>query len=198
MTTRHFKLLTLAVWLLGGCGTLGASSIGSHADNEGYAGRDPQALQQETPQIVDDDTASHQDKPAQSEGKTAEEALKNIQIFKGLPAEDVMRAMAFFTTSLGVDCTHCHVAGEFEKEDKEAKQTARKMYAMVQLSNKVLASNRVSCYACHRGHVQPEPPPDSWKTELDDMRKKGEQDQRPAESTKTFRRSRGSRPVAGL
>jgi len=125
--------------------------------------------------------AGQQEKPAPAQEKPAEETYKNIQIFKGLPASGVMRGMQFFTRSLGVECTHCHVAGEFEKDDKPAKQTARKMYEMVRLSNKTLGSNRVSCYACHQGHVQPEPPPDSWKAKLDEMRKQGEQDQRPAE-----------------
>ena len=133
------------------------------------------------PAPLRDKTAPSQDKPAQPQTKNAEETYKNIQIFKGLPAQGVMRAMTFFTTSLGVDCTHCHVPGEFEKDDKPAKLTARKMYQMVQLSNKALASNRVSCYGCHRGHVQPEPVPDSLKTELDEMGKKGAEDQRPAE-----------------
>jgi hypothetical protein len=117
----------------------------------------------------------------QTQAKNAEEAYKNIQIFRGLPASGVMRAMSFFTTSLGVDCNHCHVAGEFEKDDKPAKLTARKMYEMVQLSNKFLSSNRVSCYGCHRGHARPKPPPEAWKAELDEMRQKAEQDQRPAE-----------------
>ena len=128
-----------------------------------------------------DRPASAAEKPAQKQAKTAEEAYKNIRIFKGLPASGVMRAMTFFTTSLGVDCNHCHVAGEFEKDDKPAKQTARKMYEMVQLSNKVLGSSRVSCYGCHRGHVQPEPPSDALKAEFEEMMKNSEQDKRPAE-----------------
>ena len=129
-----------------------------------------------------------QDKPGpareaapEAQAKNAEETYKNIQIFKGLPASGVMRAMSFFTTSLGVDCNHCHVAGEFEKDDKPAKPTARKMYEMVRLSNTFLSSNRVSCYGCHRGHVRPEPPPDAWKAEFEEMGRKGEQDKRPAE-----------------
>jgi photosynthetic reaction center cytochrome c subunit len=115
------------------------------------------------------------------DSKKAEDVYKNIQLFKGLPATGVLRAMNFFANSLGVDCTHCHTAGSFEKDDKPAKQTARKMYEMVQLSNRFLSTNKVSCYACHRGHVVPEQPPDSWKAEFEEMRKAAEQDQRPAE-----------------
>lgn len=35
------------------------------------------------------------------------------------------------TRWLGVDCAHCHVMGEFDKDDKPAKQTARKLFTMV-------------------------------------------------------------------
>lgn len=112
--------------------------------------------------------------------KSAEEVYKNIQIFKGIPAPRLMGAMNFFARSLGVDCAHCHVPNEFDKDDKPAKQTARKMYALVQLAQKT-AGNSVSCYMCHRGHAQPEPPPDLSKEKMDEMLKEAEKDKRPAE-----------------
>lgn len=175
---RHSKQLALILHLLLVAFLL-LNSRPTHclAGSEGTVDKG-EALQQSASQ---NKAALSQEAPAQTQAKTAEEVYKNIRIFKGLPAPGVMRAMTFFTTSLGVDCNHCHVAGEFEKDDKPAKQTARKMYDMVQLSNKLLGSNRVSCYACHRGHVVPPAPPESWKTELDEMRKREEQDQRPAE-----------------
>jgi hypothetical protein len=123
---------------------------------------------------------SAQEKPIQD--KPAEEVYKNIQVLKGMPAGRLMPAMNFFARSLGVRCDHCHVPGAFDKDDKPTKLTARKMYEMVRLSNKELGSNRVSCFMCHRGHVQPEPPPDSWKAEAEEMMKKAEQDKRPAEA----------------
>ena len=121
-----------------------------------------------------------QDKPAAQE-KLAEEAYKNIQIFKGVPAARLMGAMGFFARSLGVDCTHCHVGDAFDKDDKTAKQTARKMYAMVQLAQKASGSNRVSCFMCHRGHAQPDLPPENWKTEAEALAKDADSDKRPAE-----------------
>src|SRR5690348_3906847 len=47
----------------------------------------------------------------------AEERFKNIQIFKGQPAPNVMRAMQFFTRSLGVECSFCHVPHQMDKDD---------------------------------------------------------------------------------
>src|SRR5436305_15216742 len=58
----------------------------------------------------------------------AEERFKNIQIFKGQPAQGVMRAMMFFTKSLGVDCAFCHIQGAMDKDDKPEKKTARRMF----------------------------------------------------------------------
>jgi len=114
--------------------------------------------------------------------KTAEETYKNIQIFKGVPASRIMGAMQFLTKSLGVDCTYCHVQGEFDKDDKPAKQTARKMYQMVRLASSEISSNQVSCYMCHRGHPKPEPKAqtDAEKAKFAEMIKKAQEDKRPA------------------
>ena len=90
--------------------------------------------------------------------KPAEEAYKNIQVFKGMPAPQLMDAMKSFTNSLGVKCDFCHVMGAFEKDDKEEKQTARKMILMARGINKdnFGGERRVTCWTCHRGATEPE------------------------------------------
>src|SRR5688500_12685795 len=50
--------------------------------------------------------------------KTADEGYKSIQVLKGVAASQLEPVMAFFTGSLGVRCSHCHVPGQFEKDDK--------------------------------------------------------------------------------
>src|SRR5262249_2237375 len=92
---------------------------------------------------------------AQPEDKPAEQVYKNIQVMKGMPASRLMSAMSRLTQSLGVDCAHCHVPDALEKDDKPAKQTARKMFEMVRTINATLGANRVTCYTCHRGQPQP-------------------------------------------
>ena len=57
--------------------------------------------------------------------KTAEQAFKNIQVIKSMPAGQLQNAMSFMAASLGVDCSHCHTPPAMEKDDKPAKQTAR-------------------------------------------------------------------------
>ncbi len=93
--------------------------------------------------------------------KPAEEAYKNIQMLKGVPAERLPVIMGLFTRSLGVNCAHCHVAGDFASDSKPAKQTARKMYDMVNTTNRDSFGNSgvVTCWTCHRGGVKPESQP---------------------------------------
>jgi hypothetical protein len=90
--------------------------------------------------------------------KMAEETYKNIQVLKGVPAPQLMKAMNFFTQWLGVKCDHCHVAGAFEKDDKPAKVTARAMWRMVHKINEdnFAGSNPVTCWTCHRGQTKPQ------------------------------------------
>src|ERR1700692_3765614 len=51
--------------------------------------------------------------------KKAEEQFKNIQVLKGIPADQLIPAMQFVTVSLGVEREFCHVEGAFQKDDKQ-------------------------------------------------------------------------------
>jgi hypothetical protein len=89
--------------------------------------------------------------------KKAEEQYKNIQVLKGIPADQLIPSMQFVTASLGVECEFCHVQGAFEKDDKKPKQTARKMMEMMFAINKdnFEGHREVTCYSCHRGSPNP-------------------------------------------
>lgn len=99
------------------------------------------------------------------ENQPAEQVFKNIQILKGIPAGRVLAVMQVgYSKSLGVDCTHCHVPGQWEKEDKPTKQITRDMSEMAKAINtrhlkeiKNLKSPNpvVNCTTCHRGQVKP-------------------------------------------
>lgn len=92
-----------------------------------------------------------------SQPKKAEEQFKNIQVLKGVPADEVFPTMQFITASLGVECDFCHVQNAFEKDDKKPKQTARKMMEMMFAINKdsFEGHREVTCYSCHRGSANP-------------------------------------------
>ena len=102
---------------------------------------------------------------AGQENKPAEEVFKNIQMLKGMPAARLLRVMELgFARSLGVNCTHCHVADAWEKEDKPTKQITREMNAMVtvinndqlkKIKNLKGPNSIVNCTTCHRGQTKP-------------------------------------------
>jgi hypothetical protein len=98
------------------------------------------------------------------ENQPAESVYKNIKLFKGQPAIRVLNIMARgFSPALGVSCSHCHVTGEYDREDKNTKQVARDMFAMVNSINAELkkipniksTNPTVNCSTCHRGQTRP-------------------------------------------
>ncbi len=80
-----------------------------------------------------------------------------------MSAERIVRVMSVFTVVLGVDCSHCHIADQWDDEDKPAKEIAREMLRMVRDINQQLFDGqpRVACWTCHRGAVKPEAAPKS-------------------------------------
>lgn len=97
----------------------------------------------------------------------ASTVFKNIQIpmLKDRPAGQLLAVMEFgYARSLGVTCTHCHVADKWESEEKPQKQIARDMAAMTaKITLEMLKgikglkseSPTVNCTTCHRGEVKP-------------------------------------------
>jgi hypothetical protein len=85
--------------------------------------------------------------------KLAEEQFKNIQVLKGIPADQVIPAMQFISASLGVDCDYCHDHQAMDSDDKKPKKTARQMMTMMLDIDKNNFDGRleVTCYSCHRG-----------------------------------------------
>jgi hypothetical protein len=99
------------------------------------------------------------------ENLPAEQVFKNIQILKGIPAGRLLRIMQLgYSRSLGVNCTHCHVVDQWDKDDKPTKPIARDMSKMVQTINNDLLkpiknlkgpNPGVNCTTCHRGQIKP-------------------------------------------
>ena len=97
--------------------------------------------------------------------------FKNLKVFP----QDIQRAqllsnMKFFSQSLGVRCTFCHVGEEgkplstfdFASDAKAKKLTARAMLQMAHKLNKdeFQGEMKITCFTCHRGSTKPltEPP----------------------------------------
>lgn len=110
-------------------------------------------------------SSGQQQPPAQTSAapqeKTVDQTRKNIQALKGLPDSQLLSVMNMFAASLGVRCDFCHVRTgnewAYDKDDKKAKQTARKMIEMTINLNKVSFEGKpeVSCFSCHVGHEHP-------------------------------------------
>ena len=96
---------------------------------------------------------------------------KNLKVFpKDIGRADLLSNMKFFSQSLGVRCSYCHVGEEGKplstfdvaSDAKEKKQTARKMLAMAHRINSQDFDQaedpgrlKVTCYTCHRGSTKP-------------------------------------------
>jgi hypothetical protein len=95
----------------------------------------------------------------------ASQVFKNIKMLTDVPAARLLGIMNIgYGKSLGVSCTHCHTPGEWDKDDKTQKQTARDMSKMVATINNDLLKTIpnlkgpnaiVNCTTCHRGQVKP-------------------------------------------
>ena len=95
----------------------------------------------------------------------AAQVFKNIKMLSDVPAGRLLAIMNVgYGKSLGVSCTHCHVAGQWDSDEKTQKQTARDMSAMAARINNELLKNIpnlkgpnaiVNCTTCHRGQVKP-------------------------------------------
>lgn len=96
--------------------------------------------------------------------------FKNLQVFpKDIARPQLIANMRFFSQSLGVRCTFCHVGVEgqppstydFASDAKKEKQIARKMLAMVHRINQQdfavtdVNNAKVTCFTCHRGSSHP-------------------------------------------
>ena len=66
--------------------------------------------------------------------------------------------METFEVSLGVQCTYCHVQGNFARDDNPRKNVARGMMRIVDQFNKTFpdGKQRIGCWTCHRGTAKPD------------------------------------------
>lgn len=110
---------------------------------------------------ADDANEAHAQTPPAE--KTAEQAYKNIQVLKHVPASQMVMVMNYMRASLGVRCDYCHTLERnqglkgWEKDDKVAKQTARKHMQMVFDINRQFYGGQtvVTCNTCHQGQPRP-------------------------------------------
>lgn len=92
-----------------------------------------------------------------AQDETVQPSFKNLQVLKDITPDQLLPAMQFMSASLGVECGFCHVRDAFDKDDKQSKQTARRMIRMTFALNadQFHGERAVTCYTCHRGSAMP-------------------------------------------
>ena len=96
----------------------------------------------------------------------AETVFKNVQVLKGIPADEFMSTMGIFSAALGMSCENCHAANDskwenYAGDNTPRKRTARRMVTMMRGINQTYFNGRqvVTCYSCHRGGERPKTTP---------------------------------------
>jgi outer membrane lipoprotein-sorting protein len=98
--------------------------------------------------------------PPKEKELMAEDVYKNIQVFRGVPENQFLATMGFFSGSLSESCEFCHkseVSWEAYAEDNDMKNMARKMVVMMNGINQAYFGGKreVTCYTCHRNSAIP-------------------------------------------
>ena len=94
---------------------------------------------------------------AQDKKKGPPPEPKNLKVMTGLSGAEVIQAMRAFRNALGVECTYCHVQGDFASDENPKKEVGRMMISMTrEINGKFTDGKRhVGCYTCHRGATEP-------------------------------------------
>ena len=99
----------------------------------------------------------------QDESKRQVPNPSNLKVLKATTGQEVRQIMRAFTSGLGVQCSYCHVQGNFVSDENPKKEIARHMIVMTQ---KINSGNfpdskmHVTCYTCHRGEAEPKTAPE--------------------------------------
>ena len=82
--------------------------------------------------------------------------FKSVQVLKGIPVDTFFESMGMFASSMGNDCTFCHVKAAYFDRAKFAEPTpkiirARGMILMMNAINNgyFKGDARVTCFTCH-------------------------------------------------
>jgi hypothetical protein len=86
----------------------------------------------------------------------------NLKMLKTTSGSEVRQIMRTFTAGLGVQCSYCHVQGNFPSDDNPKKEIARHMIEITQKTNGLFLDGKmhVTCFTCHRGEAQPKTAPE--------------------------------------
>ncbi len=99
----------------------------------------------------------------QDKGKRIIPDPTNLKILKAKTGAEVGQIMRTFTAGLGVQCSYCHVQGNYASDENPKKVTARTMIELTAMVNAKFTDGkvmRVTCYTCHHGEAEPKTAPE--------------------------------------
>lgn len=106
------------------------------------------------------------DAAAVPKSQLAEDVFKDIRLLKGIPVDEFMDTMGFFSASTNLNCVDCHGAasgGDWAHyaDETPMKATARRMILLMQRIDRENFGGApvVTCYTCHRGDMRAEGTP---------------------------------------
>ena len=104
-----------------------------------------------------------QEKEGEKKEKAAPRPPQNLKVLKIEDPRQVGQIMRTFTAGLGVQCSYCHVQGNFASDENPKKEVARHMIQMSMDINKNFTDGKmhVTCYTCHRGEAEPKTAPEA-------------------------------------
>lgn len=153
--------IALGVWLLVGGLAFGQQEQQPAVSTATSEPSTPEAIKQ----LNDEQLVALQKQIAGKETQPAEAVFKNIKILTGVPAGNVLKIMQIgYSRSLGTSCAHCHVIGEWARDDKPAKQITRDMSNMThviifdelrKIDGLKDRNPLINCTTCHRGQLIP-------------------------------------------
>jgi hypothetical protein len=103
-----------------------------------------------------------QQRAAGEQAEMAENVYKNIQVLRGIPADQFLETMGMMAASTGLNCTHCHggydyTVDTYAGDNIDLKLTARRMIVIMNTINQSFFAGRqvVTCWTCHQGEQVP-------------------------------------------
>lgn len=98
--------------------------------------------------------------------RMSEDVFQNIQVLKGIPADEFLDTMGMFASALLFDCVSCHAKQILSDPKAFSMETpriarARQMVLMMNTINKAYfgGQQRVTCFTCHGGGNRPKTVP---------------------------------------
>lgn len=102
------------------------------------------------------------------EKEPAEQVFKNVQVLKGITADELVRKMdKEYATALSWNCTNCHRLANQGNWASDTSADKRRARFMQQMENEINTNQlpklypkdtpRVTCATCHRGYNEPPP-----------------------------------------